>query len=113
MRRVVVTGLGALSPIGNNLEEFAQAIKEGKSGCSAITRFDASLFKTRFACEVKNYNAAELLDKRAARRMDLFSQFGMVVSDEAIQHSGLDIDKLNLDRVGVIWGSGIVGNFCF
>ena len=109
MRRVVVTGLGVLSPIGKNLEEFAKALKAGQSGCGPITRFDAELFKTRFACEVKDYKAEDLMDRREARRMDLFSQFAIIVSDEAIQHAGLENDKLNLDRVGVIWGSGIGG----
>ncbi len=109
MRRVVVTGIGALTPIGNTAEEYSKNLLEGKSGAAGITRFDASLFKTNFACEVKNFNVEDFIHRREARRMDPFSQFAMVVSDEAMANSGIDPEKINLDRAGVIWGSGIGG----
>lgn len=109
MRRVVVTGLGALTPIGNTLEEYLEGLQNGVSGANIITRFDATKFKTQFACEVKDFNVQDHLDRREARRMDMFSQFAMVVAEEAIQHSGLELESLDLDRVGVIWGSGIGG----
>jgi len=109
MRRVVVTGIGALTPIGNTAEEYAKSLLAGKSGAAGITRFDASLFKTTFACEVKNFEVEDFIHRREARRMDPFSQFAMVVSEEAMTNSGLDPEKINLDRAGVIWGSGIGG----
>ncbi|MEP7322677.1 MAG: beta-ketoacyl-ACP synthase II [Saprospiraceae bacterium] len=109
MRRVVITGLGALTPIGNNLKAYHEGLKNGISGAGIITLFDASLFKTKFACEVKNFKPEELLDKKEAKRMDRFSQFAMVVADEAVKDSKLELDKINLDRAGVIWGSGIGG----
>jgi 3-oxoacyl-[acyl-carrier-protein] synthase II len=109
MRRVVVTGMGALTPIGNNVGEYLEGLKQGVSGADAITRFDAALFKTQFACEVKNFNAEIAIDKKEARRMDLYTQFGMVVVEEAMQMSGLDLAKIDLDRCGVIFGSGIGG----
>lgn len=109
MRRVVVTGIGALTPIGNTAEEYSKNLLEGKSGAAGITRFDASLFKTNFACEVKNFQVEDFIHRREARRMDPFSQFAMVVSDEAMTNSGIDPEKINLDRAGVIWGSGIGG----
>ena len=108
-RVVVVTGLGALTPVGNTAEETWTNLLAGKSGAGPITRFDASLFKTHFACEVKDFAPNDLLDRKEARRMDRFTQFGMVVADEAIADSGLDFEKENLDRIGVIWGSGIGG----
>ena len=109
LKRVVVTGLGALTPVGNTAEETWTNLLAGKSGAGPITRFDASLFKTHFACEVKDFAPNDLLDRKEARRMDRFTQFGMVVADEAIADSGLDFEKENLDRIGVIWGSGIGG----
>ena len=109
LKRVVVTGLGALTPVGNTAEETWTNLLAGKSGAGPITRFDASLFKTHFACEVKDFSPNDLLDRKEARRMDRFTQFGMVVADEAIADSGLDFEKENPDRIGVIWGSGIGG----
>ena len=109
LKRVVVTGLGALTPVGNTAEETWTNLLAGKSGAGPITRFDASLFKTHFACEVKDFAPNDLLDRKEARRMDRFTQFGMVVADEAIADSALDFEKENLDRIGVIWGSGIGG----
>jgi 3-oxoacyl-[acyl-carrier-protein] synthase II len=109
LKRVVVTGLGALTPIGNTVEEYWENLSAGKSGAGPITRFDASKFKTQFACEVKNFNAEDHFDRKEARKMDPFTQFGMIVADQAIKDSGLDLEKINLDRAGVIWGSGIGG----
>ena len=109
LKRVVVTGLGALTPIGNNIQEYWEGLISGKSGCAPITRFDASKFKTQFACEVKGFDPSEILDRKEARKMDLFSQYAMYVSKEAYEDAKLDADKLNLDRCGVIWGSGIGG----
>jgi 3-oxoacyl-[acyl-carrier-protein] synthase II len=109
LKRVVVTGLGALTPVGNTAEETWKNLVAGTSGAGPITRFDASLFKTHFACEVKDFNPNDLLDRKEARRMDRFTQFGVVVANEAIADSGLDFEQENLDRIGVIWGSGIGG----
>ena len=109
LKRVVVTGLGALTPVGNTAEETWNSLVAGASGADPITRFDASLFKTRFACEVKDFQPNDLLDRKEARRMDRFTQFGVVVANEAIADSGLDFNKEDLDRIGVIWGSGIGG----
>lgn len=109
MKRVVVTGIGAITPIGNTAEAYNKALQEGVSGAGLITLFDASLFKTRFACEVKEFNAEAHLDRKEARRIDRFAQFAMVATAEAIQNSGLDLDKIDKDRVGVIWASGIGG----
>ena len=109
LKRVVVTGLGALTPVGNTAEETWNNLVAGTSGAGPITRFDASLFKTHFACEVKDFQPNDLLDRKEARRMDRFTQFGVVVANEAIADSGLDFNKEDLDRIGVIWGSGIGG----
>ena len=109
LKRVVVTGLGALTPVGNTAEETWKNLVAGTSGAGPITRFDASLFKTHFVCEVKDFNPNDLLDRKEARRMDRFTQFGVVVANEAIADSGLDFEQENLDRIGVIWGSGIGG----
>jgi 3-oxoacyl-[acyl-carrier-protein] synthase II len=109
LKRVVVTGLGALTPVGNTAEETWKNLLAGVSGAGPITRFDSSKFKTHFACEVKDFNPNDLLDRKEARRMDRFTQFGVVVADEAIADSGLDLEQENLDRIGVIWGSGIGG----
>ncbi|MEQ8414338.1 MAG: beta-ketoacyl-ACP synthase II [Imperialibacter sp.] len=108
-RRVVVTGLGALTPIGNNLEEYWKGLSNGVSGAAPITRFDAEKFRTKFACEVKNYDPLNHFDRKDARKMDPFTQYALIVSEEAIKHSGLDLEKVNKDRVGVIWGAGIGG----
>ncbi|GAA5225238.1 beta-ketoacyl-ACP synthase II [Membranihabitans marinus] len=109
MKRVVITGIGAITPIGNNIEEYSKALKEGRSGADYITHFDATKFKSTFACEVKNFNGDEIFGRKEARKMDMFSQYGMVSTEEAIQDSGIDLDAVDLDRVGVIWGSGIGG----
>ena len=109
MRRVVVTGIGALTPIGNNIPQYKSGLFNGRSGAAEITHFDASLFRTRFACEVKDFNIEEFYHRKEARRMDPFSQFAMVVADEAMLGSGLDIEKIDPDKAGVIWGSGIGG----
>ena len=109
LRRVVVTGLGALTPIGNNIEEFWNGLINGVSGAAPITYFDASKFRTQFACEVKNFNVEEFIDRKEARKMDRYAQYAMVASEQAVNDAGFDFDKLNKDRVGVIWGSGIGG----
>ncbi len=109
LRRVVVTGLGALTPIGNTVSEFWDGLAAGVSGAAPITRFDAGKFRTRFACEIKNYDPARYFDRKEARKMDPFTQYAMIVAEEAIQDSKLDLTAINLDQVGVIWGSGIGG----
>jgi 3-oxoacyl-[acyl-carrier-protein] synthase II len=109
MKRVVVTGIGAITPIGNNIEAYNAGLQQGVSGANIITQFDASLFKTHFACEVKGFVPDEHLDRKEARRIDRFTQFAMVAVAEALKHSGLDLDAVNKDRVGVIWASGIGG----
>ena len=109
LKRVVVTGMGALTPIGNTLSEYKEGLFNGVSGAGPITRFDATKFKTRFACEVKGLDMAQFIPRQEARKMDLFTQFAVVVGDEAVKDSGLDLEKENLDRAGVIWGSGIGG----
>ncbi|WP_461532618.1 beta-ketoacyl-ACP synthase II [Sinomicrobium sp.] len=109
LRRVVVTGLGALTPIGNTLEEYWQGLKNGVSGAAPITHFDASKFKTQFACEVKNFNVTDFIDRKEARKLDKFSQYAMVAADEAIENSGIELDRIQKDRIGVVWGAGIGG----
>ena len=109
LKRVVVTGLGALTPIGNNIEEYWSALVNGVSGAAPISHFDATKFKTRFACEVKNFTVTDFMNRKDARKMDKFTQYAMVASDEAIADSGLDLDTINKLRVGVIWGAGIGG----
>ncbi|MBK8825899.1 MAG: beta-ketoacyl-ACP synthase II [Saprospiraceae bacterium] len=109
MRRVVVTGIGALTPIGNNFGQYVEGLKNGISGAGPITRFDASLFKVRFACELKQFDIEQFMPRKDARRLDPFAQYAMVVADEAMQMSGLDPEKIDLDRAGVIWGTGIGG----
>lgn len=109
LRRVVVTGLGALTPIGNNIEEYWNGLINGVSGAAPITYFDASKFKTKFACELKNFNVEEFLDRKEARKMDRYAQYAMVSSTEAMEDANFDLDKIDKDRAGVIWGSGIGG----
>ncbi len=109
LKRVVVTGLGALTPIGNNVNEYWEGLVNGVSGAAPITHFDASKFKTRFACELKNFNVTDYLNRKDARKMDKFTQYAIIASDEAIVDSGLDFDKENRNRIGVIWGAGIGG----
>jgi len=109
LRRVVVTGLGALTPIGNTVEAYWNGLSNGVSGAAPITRFDASKFKTHFACEVKGLDVEQFIDRKEARKMDLFTQMGLIVADQAILDAGLDLEKSNLNRIGVIMGSGIGG----
>jgi 3-oxoacyl-[acyl-carrier-protein] synthase II len=113
LKRVVVTGLGALTPIGNTLQEYWQGLQRGVSGAAPITRFDPTQFKTKFACEVKNFDVGNFIDRKEARKMDPFAQYAMVAVDEAVKDAGLPLDQLNPDRVGVIWGSGIGGLLTF
>ena len=108
-KRVVITGMGAITPIGNNLIEYTSALKNGISGCEEIKSFDTTKFKTKFACEVKSYDPLDYFDRKESRKMDIFSQFGMIAAEEAIIHSEINLDKINKNRVGVIWGSGVGG----
>jgi len=109
LRRVVVTGIGALTPLGNTASDYWNGLKNGVSGAAPITRFDAEKFRTKFACEVKNFNPEDHFDRKEARKMDPFTQYALVVAEEAIKDSKLDLDSINLDKAGVIWGSGIGG----
>lgn len=109
LRRVVVTGLGALTPIGNNVQEYWNGLINGVSGAAPITYFDTTHFKTKFACELKNFNVVDFIDRKEARKMDRYAQYAMVSSDEAVKDANFNLDKLDKDRVGVIWGSGIGG----
>lgn len=109
LKRVVVTGLGALTPIGNTKNEYWDGLISGKSGAAPITYFDTELFKTKFACELKNFNPADFFDRKEARKMDKFAQYAMVAADEAIEDAKLNLDEVNKLRVGVIWGAGIGG----
>ena len=108
-RRVVVTGIGALTPIGNNLKDYWKALQDGISGAAPITHFNAENFKTQFACEVKGFEVTDFIHRKEARKLDKFSQYAMVVADEAFNDSGLNMDKIDSDRAGVVWGSGIGG----
>ena len=112
-KRVVITGMGALTPIGNSVDEYWKNLLAGKSGAEPITKFDSSLFKTKFACEVKNFDPLDIMDRKEARKMDLFSAYALATTQEAILDSKLDLEKVNLDRAGVVWGSGIGGMFTF
>lgn len=109
MKRVVVTGLGALTPIGNTLSAYLEGLQKGVSGANMITQFDATLFKTRFACEVKDFNVEDHIERKEARRIDRFTQFAMVTAAEALNDSGLDLNAIDKQCVGVIWASGIGG----
>jgi 3-oxoacyl-[acyl-carrier-protein] synthase II len=109
MNRVVVTGIGVLTPIGKNLHEFWQNLLNGVSGSDMITRFNTEKFKTKFACEIKNYDSNDYFDRKEANKLDLYAQFALIATREAISDSGLDLEKINKDRVGVIWASGIGG----
>ena len=109
LKRVVVTGLGALTPIGNTKQAYWDALVSGKSGAAPITYFDTEKFKTKFACELKDFNATDFIDRKLAGRMDKFTQYAMVASDEAIEDAKLNLDTINKLRVGVIWGAGIGG----
>ena len=109
LKRVVVTGLGALTPIGNNVSEYWANLLSGQSGAAPITHFNASNFKTRFACEVKNFNVTDYIDRKEARKQDPYTQYAIVATSEAMRDSNIDLAAIDLDRAGVIWGSGIGG----
>lgn len=109
LKRVVITGMGALTPLGNNLNAYWEGLINGVSGAAPIQQFDASKFKTQFACEVKNFNVEDFIDRKEARKLDQFSQYAIVSATEAMADAGFDLEKLNVDRAGVIWGSGIGG----
>ncbi|NKI31376.1 beta-ketoacyl-ACP synthase II [Croceivirga thetidis] len=109
LKRVVVTGLGALTPIGNTLETYWEGLKNGKSGAAPITYFDTEKFKTKFACELKDYDPQNYFDRKEARKLDRFAQYALVSSDEAIADAGLDLEKIDKFKVGVVWGAGIGG----
>lgn len=109
LKRVVITGLGALTPLGNTATEFWNNLIAGVSGANPISHFDASKFKTQFACELKEFDPLDHFDRKEARKLDPYAQYAMVSVDEALRDTGVDIDSLNKDRVGVIWGSGIGG----
>jgi 3-oxoacyl-[acyl-carrier-protein] synthase II len=109
LKRVVVTGMGALTPIGNTVEEYWTGLLNGVSGAATITKFDSAKFKTQFACEVKNFDVSQFLDRKEARKLDLFSQYAVATATEAITDSQLDLTAIDLDRAGVIWGTGIGG----
>lgn len=113
LRRVVVTGLGALTPIGNNVDEFWHGLSTGVSGADFITHFDASKFRTQFAAEVKNFDILDHMEKKEARRMDPYTHYALVTAEEAFKDSGLDLEKIDTDMAGVIWGSGIGGILTF
>jgi 3-oxoacyl-[acyl-carrier-protein] synthase II len=106
MKRVVITGLGAVTPIGNNVAEYWNSLINGVSGAAEITKFDTTNFKTKFACEVKNFDPQNLFEKNEIRKCDLFTQYALYVTDEAIKNANIDFDTLNKNRIGVIWGSG-------
>ena len=113
MKRVVITGMGALTPVGNNVTDYWHSLVNGISGAAPITRFDASKFKTRFACELKNFNALDYLDKNETRRYDVYAQYALIAANEAIKHAELNFDNLNRNRIGVIWGCGNGGSTTF
>lgn len=113
LKRVVVTGIGALTPLGNTTSEYWNGLLEGRSGADFITQFDASKFRTRFACEVKNYDPVNYLDRKEARKLDRFTQFGLIVSDEAVKDAGISTETMDPDRIGVIFSSGIGGLITF
>lgn len=106
MRRVVVTGIGVVTPIGNNIDDFWISLTEGKSGAAPITRFDTSKFKTKFGCELKNFNPLDFIEKAEARKYDLYTQYALVAVEEAVKNGNIDFEKMNRNRIGVIWGSG-------
>ena len=108
-KRVVITGMGAITSIGKTLNLFKESLYKGVSGCDLIKSFDTSKFKTKFACEVKDYDPLEYFERKESRKMDIYAQFGMIAADEAIENSNINFDKIDLSRVGVIWGSGVGG----
>src|SRR5512147_2169224 len=106
LKRVVVTGLGALTPLGNNVKDYWDNLVKGTSGSDMITRFDCTNFKTKFACEVKGFDPQDHFDRKEARKIDLFTMFALVAAEEAIKDSGINLESIDLDRAGVIFGSG-------
>jgi 3-oxoacyl-[acyl-carrier-protein] synthase II len=106
MRRVVITGLGALTPIGNNVNDFWSSLTQGVSGAAPITKFDTTKFKTKFACELKNFDPLNFIEKSEARKYDLFTQYAVIAVEEAVKNANINFDELNKNRIGVIWGSG-------
>ena len=108
-RRVVVTGIGTINPLGNNIEEYFSNLEKGVSGAAPITHFDAEKFKTKFACEVKNYDPAQYFDRKEVRKYDLFTQYALIAATQAVEDSALDLEKVDKEQVGVIWSSGIGG----
>ncbi|WP_026473854.1 beta-ketoacyl-ACP synthase II [Alkaliflexus imshenetskii] len=113
LKRVVVTGLGAITPIGNSIEEYWNSLVNGVSGAGPITRFDTTNFKTKFACEVKGFNPTDYFDRKEVKKLDLFAQYALVAAEQAVQNSGLDVENLDPDSAGVIWGAGIGGIITF
>ncbi len=113
LKRVVVTGMGALTPIGNTLPEFWEGLVNGVSGAALIQQFDASKFKTRFACELKNFDPLNYLDRKEARKIDRFTQTALIASDEAVRDGGISAETMNPDRIGVVFASGIGGLITF
>ncbi len=109
LKRVVVTGLGAITPLGNNVSDFWKNLVDGVSGANPITRFDAEKFKTKFACEVKNFDPTQYFDRKEVRKLDPYAQFALVAADEAVKDGGFNFDELDTDNIGVIWASGIGG----
>ena len=109
LKRVVVTGLGAITPVGNTVEEFWENLVNGESGAGPITHFDASMFKSQFACEVKNFDANKYIDRKEARKMDLYTQYAIAVAKQAVSDAALDLEKENLNKIGVVFGAGIGG----
>ena len=108
-RRVVVTGIGTINPLGNNIEEYFSNLEKGVSGAAPITHFDAEKFKTKFACEVKNYDPTQYFDRKEVRKYDLFTQYALIAATQAVEDSALDLEKVDKEQVGVIWSSGIGG----
>jgi len=109
LKRVVITGVGTVNPLGNSVDEFWNNLKNGVSGAASITKFDTSKHKTKFACEVKNLDVSQYIDRKEARKYDLYTQYALITSDQALVDSGIDLDQIDHDRVGVIWGAGIGG----
>ena len=109
LKRVVVTGLGALTPIGNTVEQYWSSLENGVSGAAPITKFDPAKFKTKFACELKGFNVEDFIDRKEARKMDPFTQYAVVCAEQAVKDAGISKDNVDVDRVGVIWGAGIGG----
>ena len=108
-KRVVITGVGTVNPLGNSVNEYWENLKKGVSGAAPITRFDASKHKTQFACEVKNFDVEQYIEHKEVRKYDLYTQYALVTAAQAMTDSGLDLEKIDRDRAGVIWGAGIGG----